>query len=98
MKGDHTSSNPGGRFKDADVETGLFFFFFFLGSISLFSCLRRHIDVLYRVYTTNVATSLRLRSRADKVNKIYIKIKIKANIKTPYDLHFMFPSASMCVI
>jgi hypothetical protein len=71
---------------------------FFLGSISLFSCLRRHIDVLYRVYTINVATSLRLRSRANKVNKIYIKIKIKVNIKTLYDLYFIFPSASMYII
>lgn len=64
---------------DYELMSEAFFFLIFFYSISLFSCLRRHVDVLYRGYTTNVVTSLRLRSRADKVNKKYAKTKIKAN-------------------
>jgi hypothetical protein len=70
---------------------GCSFFFVFN---SLFSCLRRHADALYRGYTTNVVTSLRLRSRTEQVIKIQTKIKNQ----TPCDLHSVPPSDSMVLI
>jgi hypothetical protein len=64
-----------------------FFFFFFLGFISLFSCLRRHADVLYRIKATNVVTSLRLRSSADTVGgKMQQQVRSHRNSLKPHNL------------
>jgi hypothetical protein len=71
----------------------IMFFFFFLCSISLFSCLRRHADVLSKVTLTKVVTSLRLRSRTDKANKRN-RNQEETNSNAPCDLASSSPFRS----
>jgi hypothetical protein len=71
----------------------IMFFFFFFCSISLFSCLRRHADVLSKVTLTKVVTSLRLRSRTDKANKRN-RNQEETNSNAPCDLASSSPFRS----
>jgi hypothetical protein len=79
-------SSAGSEPGNWNVTSTRYPFFWGGGFISLFSCLRRHADALYRIKATNVVTSLRLRSSADIVKRSKNQSKNQKS-RTPCNRH-----------